>query len=123
MAVHCVRVFIEANQGQAPLDAIDLWKQNFNEWEDDPVNHAMTDANTAVDGSGTDYVRGDYRYIQDSTAADILDDLETRLVGAGTFWYRIGYHDCDHDEDSSTSCGWEEDRENGTIPADIPDLS
>lgn len=127
MAKHMVRLFIEPPQGDAQT-AVGNWVQNHNEWVDDPVEHSLAETNTELDGSGTTYVRGDYRFFQDGTATDLLDDLETRLGNIqGGVWYRIGYHVCDHDESATTACSFQdadsEIRENGTIPSDIPELN
>lgn len=123
MATHMIRLFIESGQGNLS-QPVDNWVQNFNEWTGDPVDHTLVETNTEPDGTGTDYYRGDYRFIQDSTKTAVLDDLEQRLQNfQGGMWYRMGYHVCDHDEDDGTACGWEDQRENGTIPSDIPALS
>jgi hypothetical protein len=124
MTVHMVRLFIEPPKGNAD-QAINNWVENHNEWEDDPVEHSLTETTVGIDGSGTQYIRGDYRFIQDSDATTLLNRLENRLQSSqGGLWYRIGYHQCDHDEDQSTPCSWDgsETRENGDIPSDIPDL-
>lgn len=124
MAVHMVRLYIEPPKGDAET-AVNNWVENHNEWTDDPVDHTLAEVNTELDGSGTTYVRGDYRFVQDSTATDLLDDLEQRLGNLqGGLWYRIGYHVCEHDEDNPGACSFDDSmtRENGTIPSDIPDL-
>lgn len=124
MAVHMVRLYMEPPKGDAET-AVNNWVENHNEWTDDPVDHTLAEVNTELDGSGTTYVRGDYRFVQDSTATDLLDDLEQRLGNLqGGLWYRIGYHVCEHDEDNPGACSFGDSmtRENGTIPSDIPDL-
>lgn len=120
-----VRLFLEPPKGNAET-AIDNWVQNYNEWESDPVEHTLAVTNTALDGSGVDYVQANYRFIQDSAATSLLDDLESRLQSLqGGLWYRIGYHDCNHDESNRDGCTWDttETRENGTIPPEIPELT
>lgn len=115
-----VRLFIEPPKGEAE-NAVDNWVQNHTEWAEDPVKHSLTETTAGVDGSGTTYVRGDYRFIQNGPAMTLLDRLEDRLQSfQGGLWYRIGYHACDHDEDNSSPCSWEATRENGDIPDDIP---
>jgi hypothetical protein len=123
MTVHMVRIMIEPPKGNAE-SAVDNWVANHNEWENDPVKHSLVETTADVDGTGTTYVRGDYRFIQDSTVTDLLDALESRLQSfQGGLWYRVGYHQCDHDEENASPCSWDEKRENGTIPSDIPDMS
>jgi len=122
-----VRLLIEPPKGNAE-NAVNNWVQNHTEWTDDPVAHELVETNAGVGGTGTAYLRGDYRFIQNETATELLDDLESRLQSLqGGLWYRLGYHVCDHDEQQGTPCSWtdpnSETREHGTIPADIPTLS
>lgn len=117
-----VRLLLEPPKGEAE-SAVDNWVQNHTEWEDDPVEHTLIETNTEPDGSGTEYVQGDYRFIQDSTATGLLDGLESRLQDLeGGLWYRVGYHECDHDGSDRSGCAWDDIRENGPVPADVPTL-
>lgn len=118
MTVHMVRVFIEPPKGEAG-SAVDNWVQNFNEWEDDPVDHSLTEVN--ADTEGTTYVRGDYRFHQDTDKTTLLDDLSERLKNfQGGLWHRAAYHVCSHDEDEPDPCSWDQVIEYGNIPSDIP---
>jgi hypothetical protein len=126
MTVHAVRLFVEPPKGDAE-SAIGNWVSNHSEWTSDPVDHSLTETTAGLDGSGTTYVRGDYRFQQDTPATDLLDDLEDRLSSMqGGLWARIGLHYCDHDEDNPTGCSWtgesSEVREVGDVPSDIPNL-
>jgi hypothetical protein len=117
-----IRLFLEPPKGNSE-SAIDNWVTNHNEWTDDPVSHSLTETNADIDGSGTTYARGDYRFIQEETPTDLLDDLESRLQNVqGGLWYRVGYHQCEHDEENGTPCQWDDLHtcENGDIPTDIP---
>jgi hypothetical protein len=114
---------MELSNGNAEL-AVDNWVQNHNEWDDDPVDHSLTETTAGIDGNGTTYLSGDYRFIQEESATDLLDDLESRLQSFQVgLQYRVGYHACTHDEDSPQPCSWEQTRENGTVLSDIPELS
>lgn len=98
MTKHMIRLLLEPPIGEAD-QAVNQWVQNHNEWADDPVSHSLTETTAEIDGPGTTYVRGDYRFYQDTPATSLLDDLETRLQGLqGGVWYRIGYHVCPHDD-------------------------
>ena len=122
MTAHMVRLFIEPLRGNAE-QAIDNWVQNHTEWTDDPVEHSLTETTASIDSSGTTYVRGDYRFIQEESATTLLDRLEDRLQSLqGGLWYRIGYHACTHDEINPSPCSWERARESGTIHDDIPEF-
>jgi hypothetical protein len=71
-------MFIEPPKGNAE-SAVGNWVQNHNEWTDDPVDHSLVEMTAGVDGDGTTYVRGDYRFIQGETPSELLDALESRL--------------------------------------------
>lgn len=122
MSVHMVRMFVEPPKGEAD-NAIENWVSNHNEWTSDPVEHTLSETNAAIDGTGTAYLRGDYRFIQEETPTSLLDDLEDKLQSIqGGLWYRVGYHNCTHNESETASCDWDDKRENGTVPTDIPNI-
>jgi hypothetical protein len=120
MTDHMCRLLIEPPKGEAET-AVDNWVQNHTEWTDDPVEHAMTETTAGINGDGTECVRGDYRFVQEEPADELLTGLEERLQGfQGGLWYRIGYHACTHDESDPQPCEWEDVREGGDVPSDIP---
>lgn len=121
MAVHCVRVFVEPPKGDAE-QAIQNWVSNYSEWTEDPVEHGLTEANTELDGSGTQYLSGDWRFLdQGEDPTNILDDLSQRLQNIqGGLWHRLGYHVCTHDEQDPSSCSWEQSVESGSVPQGVP---
>jgi len=118
-----IRIFAEPPNGSAET-AIDNWVANYTEWTADPVTHTLRETTTGIDGSGTTYLRGDWRFVdQGEVPTDILADLSGRLqTFQGGLWHRLGYHVCTHDEDRSTPCSWDEKHEWGAVPSDIPDF-
>ena len=74
-------------------------------------------------GETTDHTTGYWRFAWHEDATTLLDDLETDLQSEAD-WYRLRYHSCQHDEDSSTrdGCSWDEaqTRDYGTVPAGVP---
>lgn len=123
MTVHMIRVLCEPPKGEAET-AINNWVSNYTEWVSDSVEHALREVHAAVDGSGTTYIRGDWRFIDEGEdATDILSDLSSRLQSLqGGFWHRLGYHVCSHDEENPVPCSWEEVVEYGSVPGDIPEF-
>jgi len=123
MTVHMVKFYIEPPNGNAET-AVDNWVMNHTEWMSDPQEHTLREvpADPAVIGSPMT-VTGTYRFLQEEPASDLLDDLEARLQSfQGGLWYRVGYHECSQDEENPTPCSWEQTRENGSVPDDIPEL-
>lgn len=78
MTVHMVQIMTEPPKGNAE-SAVDNWVQNHNEWTGDSEDHSLSETTAGVDGNGTTHIRGNYRFVQDSTATDLLDRLEDRL--------------------------------------------
>lgn len=105
--------------------ALDEWVSKQSEWTADPQAHVIN-TSPGIDGE-TVYYGGTYRFTKESDAKDTLlqkcgDKLKNKLD-----WYRLGYHDCDHDEQASDGCSWDGEREwtstnTASIPADIPDF-
>lgn len=116
-----VRVFSEPPKGEAET-AINNWVANYAEWTADPTDHTLVETNTELDGSGTTYMRGDWRFVdQGEDPTNILTDLSDRLQSIqGGLWHRLGYHVCSHDEDNPQPCSWDSVQTYGTIPSDIP---
>ena len=118
-----VRLYVEPPKGESE-EAVNNWVENHNQWNDDPVSHELTETTGDLDGDGTTYARGDYRFIQEETADELLDDLERRLQDfQDGLWYRLAYHACTNDEDNPQPCSWDDTRESGGVPEGIPSIA
>ena len=123
MTTHMVRLFVEPPKEEAE-EAVNNWVENHTQWDDDSVSHELTETTADLDGDGTTYARGDYQFIQEETADELLNDLEDRLQNfEGGLWYRLAYHACTHDEDDPEPCSWDDTRESGGVPEDIPTIA
>lgn len=120
MSVHMVRVLCEPPKTEAKT-AVSNWVSNYAEWTNDPVTHSLSVMNTAMDGTGTEYVQGDWRFHQDGeTPTGILTDLSGRLQSInGSLWHRLGYHVCTHDEVTHIECRWGETLDYGSVPEGV----
>lgn len=123
MSVHMVRAFVEKPAGELSA-AVDDWAANFEPWDGDRVSHGLTERNTELNGSGIDYICGEWRFRRNGEVpSGILNSISTELDGFdGGLWHRIGYHVCDHDEDFATPCAWDEVIESGSIPSGVPTI-
>lgn len=125
MTIHSIQLQCDANADAALVQPttgfIAVWLTNFTAWTDpSQTNENVSIRNTALDGSGTDYYAAPlWRFEWTEDKALLLDNLEGH-VGPRTTWYRLRYHVCYHDEDSPTGCQWDEVREGGTVPPEIP---
>lgn len=100
--------------------AVQDWVSSYSEWAEDHITHVIS-LSTAP--SGTEWVTGDFRFLSSDDKTALLNDAESTLQNEVN-WYRLGYHICSHDEQSTTSCGWEDVREwtknkNTTIPSEV----
>ncbi len=127
MTVHMVRVLCEPPKGDAE-NAIQNWVENYTEWDGDTEEHSISEINTQDDGSGVQYLRGDWRFVQNGEEpTNILGDLSERFQSVqGGLWHRLGYHVCDHDEAVGTECPpWDDSHDDveieqwGDVPAEV----
>lgn len=126
MTVHMIRVCIGPNDKmtlQQANDALDTWVGNHSEWVEDSVEHAVSETNTQLDGSGTAYWLGSYRFGYSDAKDNLVQKCEDKIVNKCD-WYRLGYHICDHDENDRGGCSWDDEREwtakDVTIPSGVP---
>lgn len=127
MAVHMFRVFI----GRGPMAVSDLesniddWVASNAEWEGDPTEHSLIETNTEMDGSGATYYTADVRFLLDDAKDNLLQKFTDKLKEK-VAWYRVGYHECSHDEHNPAPCVWQDRVEwtakDVSIPTDIPDV-
>lgn len=101
---------------------VDQWLTDNTPWTDDPTPHEIR----LVKGEITEqpeHFRGDVRFEFDDEKPELLEQIETDLAGI-TNWYRIGYHECSHDEGNGGPCSWDNAIEwtanNVTIPEGVP---
>lgn len=121
------RVFI----GRGKMSINDLktrinnWVSSNAEWTEDSVDHTLTERNTALDGSGATYHAIDVRFLDSDAKSNLQQKCEDKLVNKCD-WYRLGYHNCDHDESDRQGCSWDDEREwtakDQTIPSAIPNF-
>lgn len=105
--------------------AMDDWMSKQSEWVSDPTEHAVT--LVEPESGAASYYQGNYRLTFDSDTKDnILQKLGDKLK-TKVDWYRVGYHQCDHDQDTGTGCFWGDEREwtsknTNSIPSHIPNF-
>ena len=98
---------------------VDQWLADNTPWTDDPTPHEITLVDDTAISDRPTHFRGDVRFEFSDDKPALFDQIETDLNGIAS-WYRIGYHECDHDEDSATPCAWEQVVEGGTVPDSMP---
>ena len=69
----------------------------------------------------TTHFRGIRRFEASEDKTAVLDAVESHVV-ADAEWYRVDYHECDHDVSASKRAGcpaWTDERTEGTVPGDV----
>lgn len=134
MTVHMFRVYIGRGKMSIPdLETrIDDWVQSNAEWVEDSTEHVLTERNTALDGSGATFHSIDVRFEKSNAKSNLFQKFEDKLVNK-VGWYRVGYHECNHDDGAGGGCSFDaaedpnaEAREwtakDVTIDSNIPDF-
>jgi hypothetical protein len=126
MSIHCVHLQVDKDATAALVQGttgfIAVWLNNFTAWTNpNQENRNVELTNTDPDGeSGLDYYESNlWRFEWSADKANLLDNLEGH-VAARSNWYRIRWHECDHDEDARGGCSWDEIRTGGTVPDEVP---
>lgn len=117
MTVHKFEVCTSTNFTlQQARDAVSNWIGNHEETLT-PRKVNIREENTNPDGSGTDYYRGMLNFLITEDKQALIDEAVSD-IGANCDWYRIRYHECDHDS-VEDGCGWNETYTDGSVPTDL----
>lgn len=133
MTVHAVKVLSAPEQRDNPQTVPTPGPPTIPSVTPDRVADALSNHTEAVPGQAepaeemsrtyddVTYMKAVHRVTEDSTKTDVLDDIEAKL--ADIKWYKILYHQCDHDAEDMASdggcSGWTVEREYGEIPPGI----
>lgn len=89
---------------------IDDWVASNAEWTEDSVEHTLSERNTEMDGSGETYYGIDVRFLKEDTKDNVLQKFTDKLKDK-VEWYRVGYHNCTHDEEDAYAYSWDDKAE------------
>lgn len=123
MTVHMFRCYIgRGSMSVSDLETrIDNWKQEHTRWTDDSVKHELVEFRD-LDGNFVCH-QISVRFEQTDTKSNILQKFEDKLKNKVDY-YRVGYHSCEHDENTSSGCGWDDKvewvDEGVIIPEEVP---
>jgi len=123
MTVHAYRIYAQKPTDVSKEEAnqiIDEWKAQNTPWTEDPADHNLNVTKPTPEDE-TEYFVGTVRFEFSDDASQLTQDIKYGLSGV-VGWARIGYHKCDHDEDSGTGCSWDSSTEFGTVPDGVPEF-
>jgi len=127
MAVHAIIGYIAYDSGmtvQEIQDAVDDWVSKRAKWESDWSTDVRV-SNTSFDGDGIDFcsfsVRFEWSEDKDNTLQKCADKFKKKVD-----WFRLVYHECDHDASNPTGCSWDErwewEAKDVIVPPEIDDF-
>lgn len=128
MTIHAVDLVCAPDSGAAFIGGtnsyISVWLTNYIAWEPDGDLTQDNREPTFIDAADTPeietsyYSGGIWRFDWSEDKSILLDNLVGQ-ADAYCPWYRIRWHECDHDEDDRDGCQWDDIRTAGTIPEGI----
>lgn len=102
---------------------INDWVDSNAEWENDTAPHELMERNTEIDGGGQTYYAIDVRFLLDNGKDNLQQKFTDKLVNK-VAWYRVGYHECAHDDENGGPCSWDDSVEwtekDVSIPTGVP---
>jgi hypothetical protein len=122
--IHAYKIYAEKPDGVSILKAneiVNTWKNQHTPWTADPASHKLDVHRPNVEGTAPECFVGTVRFEFSDDASQLTQDIKYGLSGV-VEWARIGYHECDHDEDSGSGCSWDSSTEFGTVPDDVPEF-
>lgn len=99
MTLHMFRLYAEKPDDTTLSEAnqyVTAWLDNNTPWEKELDQYSLSVSTGGVDGTGTEYFNGDFRFefLDDATA--LQDEAEQSLQNIVPS-YVVGYHPCSHD--------------------------
>lgn len=118
MSLHRVRLIYSEAGASSFNNWLETWLINMQPWE----AHENT-VPTLNDGPFTDtpHYRGDLIFSW-SKDKSIIEDQLNGYISSYCDWAIVAYHVCDHDEENSSHCYWNEPTyhpNEGSIPTDV----
>jgi len=115
MVVHRFRLYHSTAGSDALHNWLGQFTQNINAALGNEVTKEVPTLRETLDGQ--QYYGGDYAFEWAKGKAHFWGNV-TVYARDYCDWYRMGYHECDHDETNvnGSSCSWEDSAENGPVP-------
>jgi len=122
MVVHRFRLYHSVAGADSFRNWIGQFTQNINAALTGEVDKEPTTLRETIDGE--QYYATDYAFEFSKGKAHFWENAKV-YARDRCEWYRMGYHECTHDDTdvSGSNCSWQDQAENGTVPAYIEDMS
>ena len=119
MVVHRFRLYHSTTGAQSLHDWLGQFTLNVNAALGNELSEDLPTLTETIDGET--YYQGDLAFEWSEGKAQLFDNFDA-YAASYCDWHRIGYHECTHDG-TGGPCSWDEQRESGTVPSHIPDMS
>jgi hypothetical protein len=130
MAIHAIDMVCSSDVSPALVGGLNsqvsVWLTSHTAWEPDgdltQDQSPPSLVNTQVDGSGIDYYRGGvWRFAWEVDDSLLTANIVGQFQAYRPSWWRVRFHECDHDEDGDSGCDWAsgETWRGGTVPAEV----
>lgn len=128
MTVHMFRLCVsQSGLSQAELETrVQSWVDEHTKWEGGNTSFSVALTQGEIGNPESEYYSGRFRFEKTDTKDNIVQKLTDKLNNKVS-WYRVGYHDCSHDEIDSITCNWgstvEWSDKDVSIPGYVPDMN
>lgn len=129
MPIHAVDLACSADVNAALVGGtgayVSTWLTSYVAWEPDGDLTQTTEPPRLVESdpdgdSSTQYYRGGpWRFAWTEDKSILLDNLVGQFEAYRPTWWRIRWHECDHDEDGRDGCQWDDKYSGGQIPSGV----
>jgi hypothetical protein len=103
------------------MDWFEQLTLNVNAALGNELTRESTTLREPIDDARDNYYAGDFAFEWEEGKENLYQNFN-QFAQSYCQWHRIGYHECTHDG-TGGPCSWDEQREAGTVPAYIEDMS
>lgn len=127
MGVHTIEAFVSTSglSESQVQDAVNDWVEKNSEWIEDHDTHQISLSHTGNGGTGVAYFRGLFRFTLDDAKDNLIQKASDKVKNK-VAWFRLLYHQCDHDEADRGDCTWDErwnwEDKDVTVPEEVEAL-
>jgi len=121
MVVHRFRIYHSTAGASSYMDWFEQLTLNVNAALGNELTRESTTLREPIDDARDNYYAGDFAFEWEEGKENLYQNFN-QFAQSYCQWHRIGYHECTHDG-TGGPCSWDEQREAGTVPAYIEDMS
>jgi hypothetical protein len=121
MVVHRFRIYHSTAGATGFKDWFRQYTRNVNAALDEELTEEDTTLRDPIEPQRDSYYVGDFAFEWSEGKQNLYQNFDG-YAASYCDWHRIGYHECTHDGRGGP-CSWDEQRQNGSVPSFIEDMS